>query len=1017
MAKFQNISIDYKQLLKKTSVSDRVKLIQSNLAQDILTQLPPSERAKLFPKYFRDRIPSLNSTHYSNFTSSWSGVGASNLSRGGGSWSSGGSSSSASSAPATTTNRPAWADKVLGSRPNIPPPQYTKGGHPLADERAIFRKELNENPALKRKLAGLLYKENIGAGPAVIESLFNRLILEGEVKGRTPTIEEYLNRQGKRQFYGPIRRGANLSITDKQYERAEKYIDEALDGSNVTEGATDQGSGNDPNVRHKGGRKVINGEVFNDYGGFGHDKAAARRRAQQEKLREYIAKANPSAIIPQKNQTGTLNPDIGLYPKENNKSRIIQKQFGPGTIRSKPISSELEKVLNYAAEQTGVEVEVISGGQAKKGTGGRRTGSTRHDDGNAADIDLYITDKNGNRRRLDFKNDRAIFEKFVSNAVSAGATGIGGGKGYMDNGLPNGGRIHVGFGAPHVWGAGGSSKNAPDWLRKAYDQGKQNPVKIDGQSIAGPVPNNVPVEERAMTFGHPNSPTAVPALPDNIPDHVRDEISKLSPEDQEAIRQKIEELGPTGIETITKAIEESPSPKAAEAAIEAVQTATPAEIQSMATGQLSDLDYKLWDDMQIPTGEQRKKIQESGGTYVSLDTNSVEDKKGNKILTAPTVVVPPNATEAQKKAALDYTQRMVDYSNKTLGTNYKARIITSGGDARGRANTFHVEPFAVYDEKAVKHFTQSPEGREFYAKTIAETFGKLPGAEFSLPHLNSKGKYNPKAQGAVGPWGSEVDIAKITMGDLRQRQERAIQLQADIEATKSAPAAIVPQENQTGSIQPDVGLTPIQKPLVEAPQKPADGVSEPRATQTPPPTTEAVKPAPPAPTAEPQATPDPPKADAPAGETKPVQSSPDVPMMKSGGEVQSSGEDLSIVDNNSNRKIGEVNRGENIRFNKKGRVEVTPAQRIDPRSLEGATQARQSYHDREANQKQEVPQSRMMQGAKTPEKPPTNFTSHEQWGHTETPTSYVRAMAQAKGRKHDGSFPGSRFGEEQLGAI
>jgi hypothetical protein len=236
---------------------------------------------------------------------------------------------------------------------------------------------------------------------------------------------------------------------------------------------------------------------------------------------------------------------------------------------------------------------------------------------------------------------------------------------------------------------------------------------------------------------------------------------------------------------------------------------------------------------------------------------------------------------------------------------------------------------------------------------------------------------------------------------------------ADVTAERIAPPGWKPEVPEEPLVEPES----TQEMVPEAPQKPADGVSEPQATQTPPPTTEAVKPAPPAPTAEPQVTPDPPKADAPAGETKPVQSSPDVPMMKSGGEVQSSGEDLSIVDNNSNRKIGEVNRGENIRFNKKGRVEVTPAQRIDPRSLEGETQARQSYHDREANQKQEVPQSRMMQGAKTPEKPPTNFTSHEQWGHTETPTSYVRAMAQAKGRKHDGSFPGSRFGEEQLGAI
>lgn len=130
-----------------------------------------------------------------------------------------------------------------------------------------------------------------------------------------------------------------------------------------------------------------------------------------------------------------------------------------GATRSQPISDKLVQAMSFLPE-LGVTMNVYSGGQSGIGEGGPRTGSTRHDHGNAADVMFY---RDG--RMLDWNNrdDIGTLSDIVSRARSAGVTGIGAGDDYMGPG-----RVHIGFGAPAVWGAGGSSANAPEWLRSAY---------------------------------------------------------------------------------------------------------------------------------------------------------------------------------------------------------------------------------------------------------------------------------------------------------------------------------------------------------------------------------------------------------------------------------------------------------------------------------------------------------------------------------------------------------------------
>lgn len=68
-------------------------------------------------------------------------------------------------------------------------------------------------------------------------------------------------------------------------------------------------------------------------------------------------------------------------------------------IRNRPVTKTLEQKLVAAVDKVfgkNYSVRIYSGGQARKGTKGPRTGSTRHDDlghgGRAADVYIYGPD-------------------------------------------------------------------------------------------------------------------------------------------------------------------------------------------------------------------------------------------------------------------------------------------------------------------------------------------------------------------------------------------------------------------------------------------------------------------------------------------------------------------------------------------------------------------------------------------------------------------------------------------------
>jgi len=126
--------------------------------------------------------------------------------------------------------------------------------------------------------------------------------------------------------------------------------------------------------------------------------------------------------------------------------------------RNQPLDPRLVQALGYLGPM-GITAEVFSGGQ--DATGPNRVGSHRHDHGGAGDIRFY---KDGRALSWANPNDLPTFQDIVKQGKAAGITGFGAGPGYMGEGT-----MHIGFGSPGVWGAGGKGANAPEWLRAAYN--------------------------------------------------------------------------------------------------------------------------------------------------------------------------------------------------------------------------------------------------------------------------------------------------------------------------------------------------------------------------------------------------------------------------------------------------------------------------------------------------------------------------------------------------------------------
>lgn len=227
------------------------------------------------------------------------------------------------------------------------------------------------------------------------------------------------------------------------------------------------------------GRAGVEDERFNQGVRERSEEREIQRNSNRLKMREGTGGGIPDEVdnfdIQGKYEGGSIpsgsvdNQTTGAIPDGELKAEPASLQSSSdwlsysnqNAVRNLPVSSELEAALEKVLPGLGVRAEVFSGGQ-KSNRRGEGTGSTRHNHGNAADVRLY-DQKTG--RRLDWANpkDRPIFAEVVRRGREAGLTGFGAGPGYMSAGT-----MHIGFGKEGVWGSGGRSKNAPQWMKDAY---------------------------------------------------------------------------------------------------------------------------------------------------------------------------------------------------------------------------------------------------------------------------------------------------------------------------------------------------------------------------------------------------------------------------------------------------------------------------------------------------------------------------------------------------------------------
>ena len=188
-----------------------------------------------------------------------------------------------------------------------------------------------------------------------------------------------------------------------------------------------------------------------------------------------------STAIVAKNGTTYYEGSVPLDQVETRSgSGVGNVTYAMAGSRTLPIQSELMNILQTAGAAAGVDIFITSGGQVPASEGGEdgvnRTGSNRHDKGYAADV--RVVDGDGTRLYTNNPEHLPILIKFAEACRDAGATGVGMGNGYMNNG-----NVHVdiawkgqqagvirGILANRYWGGGESAglstttANAPQYL-------------------------------------------------------------------------------------------------------------------------------------------------------------------------------------------------------------------------------------------------------------------------------------------------------------------------------------------------------------------------------------------------------------------------------------------------------------------------------------------------------------------------------------------------------------------------
>ncbi len=229
-----------------------------------------------------------------------------------------------------------------GPQPAVTSAPISGGAAYLANQRADFKRQIEADPSLKKLLGAVISSENIGAGPAVVESLFNRTNYMNEMRskqGKAPlTLKQMIIGQPGRSFYGPINRGSIndhlRKMNDPKFAARMHALIEQAYTSNVIKGHTDQGSAGDPNYIAGGKGVNINGERFNDWG------LPGTRQWREKNQREYQAAEERAAAE-------------RAQAEKNKENGVIEAPAAPGA-KGKNLTPE-EEARERAADKAAIE--------------------------------------------------------------------------------------------------------------------------------------------------------------------------------------------------------------------------------------------------------------------------------------------------------------------------------------------------------------------------------------------------------------------------------------------------------------------------------------------------------------------------------------------------------------------------------------------------------------------------------------------------------------------------------------
>ena len=201
--------------------------------------------------------------------------------------------------------------------------------------------------------------------------------------------------------------------------------------------------------------------------------AAAQRAAASGTAGAPATPSNPDAVpglpTPPGAPSGATRQQQGESSQDESRITMSNQR----AIRNQPLNPQLARQIQYAARETGVYVNVNSGGQDAHGHGNRRIGGRNHDHGHAADFELYRLDERGRRVIIkpDTEEGRATISRFIQAGARAGATNVGHGPNYM-----GGHRIHMGNSGPdgRLWSNAGRRGSTPalPWVRSAFESGQ-----------------------------------------------------------------------------------------------------------------------------------------------------------------------------------------------------------------------------------------------------------------------------------------------------------------------------------------------------------------------------------------------------------------------------------------------------------------------------------------------------------------------------------------------------------------